>query len=274
MPVGFYELLQVAPDAPPEAIRAAWQEQVALVVRKLRAAEARQQDIAGIEARRTALAEAWAILSDPMRRRRYDRFRELARTGLPADPEELWAQAHRSLVDPAAAAAMEVIRMVTDLRVGEAPGVPAPPPEPEVTPVQTREVAPVREEVRPEPAPPSPGPRRPTEARAAPVPGLPLDRTVSNESLARLFEQYGPSGAYLAAVREMRRVSLDELSTTTRITRRFLDAMERDAYTELPGATFVRGYVKMVLRALEALDGPELDEFVEGYMSRFHRARG
>ena len=50
--------------------------------------------------------------------------------------------------------------------------------------------------------------------------------------------------------------------------------MERDAYTELPGATFVRGYVRMVLRSLEALDGPDLDEFVDGFMSRFHRARG
>lgn len=272
MPVGFYELLQVPPDASPEAVRAAYQERVAEVVRKARAAEARQQDLAGIEARRAALAEAWAVVSDPARRRRYDRFRELSRSGLPVEPDELWREANRSLVDPVAAIALEVVRTVTDLRVGDPVAVAATPEvEVEVSPVQVREPEPTRPA---EPAPPAPSGRRHAEPRLPPTPDLTLDRTVSTESLARLFEQYGPSGAYLGAVRQLRRVSLDELSATTRITRRFLDAMERDAYTELPGATFVRGYVKMVLRALEALDGPEAEEFVDGYMSRFHRARG
>ncbi len=100
---GFYELLQVAPDASPEALRAAYQEQVAQVVRRQRAAEARQGDTAPIEARRAALAEAWGVLSDPARRRRYDRFRELCKEGLPTDLDGLWARANASLVDPAAA---------------------------------------------------------------------------------------------------------------------------------------------------------------------------
>lgn len=272
MPVGFYELLQVPSDATPEAIRAAWQERVAEVVRKARAAEARQQDLSGIEARRAALSEAWSVLSDPARRRRYDRFRDLSRSGLPSDPEELWKEAHRSLVDPTAAAALEVIRMVTDLRVGEPAVNPPPEADAEVSHVSVRDVAETNAVAEP-PTAISPI-RRPHEVRAPPAPDLPLDRTISTESLARLAEQYGPSGAYLGAVRQLRRVSLDELSATTRVTRRFLDAMERDAYQELPGATFVRGYVKMVLRALEALDGPESDDFVDGYMSRFHRARG
>lgn len=80
--------------------------------------------------------------------------------------------------------------------------------------------------------------------------------------------------AWLRAVREARKVPIEDLSASTRITQRFLDAMERDAYHELPCATFVRGYLRMVVRALEALDGADLDDFVEGYMSRFHRARG
>lgn len=289
MSIGFYDLLQVAPDAPPEAIRGAYQEQIALVVRKLRAAEARQQDVASIEARRAALAEAWAVLSDPPRRRRYDRYRELSRTGLPSDPDELWAQAGSSLVDPAAAAALEVVRMLTDLRVGDPMGIAAP-PEPELGPVH----------VRPPPEPPvapganaaragsdttlaSPRPGRApsapasgsTRAIASPAQALALDRTVAAEDLARLFDHYGPTGAFLKAVRELRRIPLPSLSANTRISLRFLDAMEKDAYTDLPGATFVRGYLKMVVRALEAMPpGPEMDEFAEGYMSRYHRARG
>lgn len=286
MATGFYELLQVAPDAAPEVVRAAWQEQVAQVVRKLRAAEARQQDVAAIEARRAALAEAWAVLSDPPRRRRYDRFRELSRTGLPADPDELWAQAHRSLVDPAAAAALDVVRMVTDLRVGEPTGALAPAAEAETTAPRegdgvVRPALPLpprsTQVVAPRIAPPqlvAVDGGEPPGRRVAASGELVMDRAVSAESLARLFEQYGPSGACLAAVRAVRRVSMDELSHSTRITRRFLDAMERDAWQELPSGTFVRGYLKMVLRALEALDGSEFDEFVDGYMARYHRARG
>ena len=105
MSTGFYELLGVASDADTPAIRAAYQEQVAQTMRRLRAAEARQQDTATLEARRASLAEASAILTDPVRRHRYDRFRELARTGFPTDLEELWRVAGPSLVDPAAGAA-------------------------------------------------------------------------------------------------------------------------------------------------------------------------
>lgn len=287
MSIGFYDLLQVAPEAPPEAIRSAYQEQIALVVRKLRAAEARKQDVASIEARRAALGEAWAVLSDPTRRRRYDRYRELSRSGLPADPEDLWSAAGPSLVDPAAAAALEVVRALTDLRVGEPVAVPPPPvPEAEVGPVQVR---PPPEPVRAVPPPiqvPPPSAEgtlvmaRPAGATLARPPvvaptGLALDRSVPTEDLARIYDHYGPTGAFLKAVRELRRIPLPLLSTNTRISLRFLDAMERDAYTDLPSATFVRGYVKMVIRALEAMPaGPELEEFAEGYMSRYHRARG
>jgi hypothetical protein len=316
MPIGFYELLQVSADASADAVRAAYQDQVAQVVRKLRAAEARQQDVAAIEARRHALGEAWSVLSDPPRRRRYDRYRELSRTTLPVDPEDLWAKAGPSMIDPAAAAALAVLRTLTDLKVGEP--ILEVPPEPEVSPVQRlprpepRPELRVVPEPRPEPARPAEGatlvmpapsisqlampapsitpptqpflarmeiPREPAPRPAAAIaPGttaLSIDRNVAVEDLARLLDQNGPTGAFLKASRELRRTTLPQLSATTRVSLRFLDAMERDAYTDLPGATFVRGYLKMVVRALEAIPaGPEADEFVEGYMSRFHRARG
>lgn len=329
MPIGFYELLQVSADASSDAVRVAYQEQVAQVVRKLRAAEARQQDVAAIEARRAALGEAWAVLSDPLRRRRYDRFRELARGALPADPEDLWTQAGPSLIDPAAAAALHVLRMLTDLKIGEpvsdptagesdvsavqrverearaaearavearavearaAEARPAEPPRIDLraVPAEAETVA-VSAPARPAGSPPAlvfPAPSvAPAAARvdarpaapAAPAASnaLPIDRNVAAEDLARLLDQYGPTGAFLRAARELRRTTLPQLSATTRISMRFLDAMERDAYTDLPGATFVRGYLKMVVRALEAIPlGAEADEFVEGFMSRFFRARG
>ena len=242
------------------------------------------------------------LFRSPQRRRRYDRYRQLSRTTLPTDPEELWSAAGPSMIDPTAAAAVQVLRALTDLRVGD-PIVELA-PEPEVSPVRAEEIARPRaveprlaevvpEVRRPEPEavtiavpppavvlpPPSiaPAPVRRADPRptAAPTGGLTIDRSVAAEDLARLLDQYGPTGAFLKAARELRRTTLPQLSANTRISLRFLDALERDAYTDLPGATFVRGYLKMVIRALEAIaSGDEAEEFIEGYMARFFRARG
>jgi hypothetical protein len=319
---GFYELLQVPSNAAPEALRAAYQEQVAQVVRRLRAAESRQQDSAPIEARRAALAEAWSVLSDPARRRRYDRYRELTRSGLPTTLDDLWAQAGSAMVDPAAAAAVDVLTALTDLRVGTrpAPEVPsasagtAPPsavtaPEPpaappvdppdattEVSPMprsrptlrtiqdeQRRAVEPTHEDpatdVAPAPAAssaaPRPKPLTATQGGTAPAGPLVISRNASPEELARMLDRYGPTGAFLAAVRELRRVPVDQLSESTRISQRYIEAIERDAYAELPGAVFVRGYVRMLVQSLEAIPrAQDAAEYVDGFMARFHRARG
>jgi hypothetical protein len=116
---------------------------------------------------------------------------------------------------------------------------------------------------------------RATRALNAPTEPLDLARHVSAEDLARLLDQYGPSGAFLAAVRDLRRVSVARLAETTRISVRYLEAMERDAYADLPNAAFVKGYLRMVVRTLDAIPaGPETEDYVEGFMARFHRARG
>jgi curved DNA-binding protein CbpA len=271
MATGFYELLGVSPDASAPQIRSAWQEQVATVVRKIRAAEARQLDLSPLEARREALAEAWAVLSDPVRRRRYDRYRELSRGTLPTNPDDLWAAAGASLVDPAAAAALELVRTLTSLRVGD--GFSAPTPVPVEVDLPEPEVVAQPTGVEPEipPAPVVPSPRRPV-VRAPQQ--LEIDASVPGEDLERLLDLYGPTGAYLRAVREARGITLDQLSSVSRISLRFLDAMERDAFAELPTATFVRGYLRTVARCLEALHpGEELEEYVEDWMARYHRAR-
>lgn len=268
MSTGFYELLGVPPEAELATIRGAYQEQVAQTMRRVRAAEARQQDTATLEARRATLAEAMAVLGDPVRRRRYDRFRELSREGFPADLEELWRAASPSLVDPAAAAALEAVRTLTTLKVGDAAVVELGPPEPEAEPtVPTSETlgpVSVMATAEPEPLPPS--------ARLHPQ--APIDRTLPTAEVQRLYELYGPTGAWLRAAREARKLDLDGLSESTKVARRFLEAMEAEAWGSLPAATFVRGYLRVVLRTLElAPDADEAEEAVQAYMARFHRAR-
>lgn len=57
-------------------------------------------------------------------------------------------------------------------------------------------------------------------------------------------------GKILCRERELRQLSLEELSQTTRIPLRTLQSLEADRYDELPGEVFVRGFIKSYARSL------------------------
>jgi cytoskeleton protein RodZ len=60
----------------------------------------------------------------------------------------------------------------------------------------------------------------------------------------------GTFGDNLKREREMRGVSLDEISAATRIATRFLQAIENEKWDQLPGGVFNRGFVRAVARYL------------------------
>jgi len=57
-------------------------------------------------------------------------------------------------------------------------------------------------------------------------------------------------GEHLKREREMRGVSLDEICAATRISNRFLEALENEDWDRLPGGVFNRGFVRAVARFL------------------------
>jgi cytoskeletal protein RodZ len=57
-------------------------------------------------------------------------------------------------------------------------------------------------------------------------------------------------GEHLRREREMRGVSLEEIAGATRISTRFLEALEKEAWDRLPGGVFNRGFVRTVARFL------------------------
>lgn len=59
-----------------------------------------------------------------------------------------------------------------------------------------------------------------------------------------------PFGDRLKREREMRGVSLDEVSTATRIAPKYLEALENDQWDQLPGGVFNRGFIKSISRYL------------------------
>lgn len=60
----------------------------------------------------------------------------------------------------------------------------------------------------------------------------------------------GTFGENLKREREMRGVSLEEISAATRIATRFLRAIENEQWEQLPGGVFNRGFVRAVARYL------------------------
>jgi hypothetical protein len=155
MSQGFYEMLGVEADAPPEKIRAAYQRRLAELVRRLRAARKQGADVSILEAQERELREAIDVLGDQARRRRYDAFRRAVEGELPTDAEGLWDQARWSLVDPIAPLAVAVLRALTDLPVGD------PLPDPTLKAVRAPAPPPVAAPVVPLPAPRAPVPAAP-----------------------------------------------------------------------------------------------------------------
>jgi cytoskeleton protein RodZ len=70
-----------------------------------------------------------------------------------------------------------------------------------------------------------------------------------------------PFGEHLKREREMRGVSLEEVSAATRISTRFLEAIENDRWESLPGGVFNRGFIRSVARYL----GLDEDSMVAEY---------
>src|ERR1700690_484999 len=60
----------------------------------------------------------------------------------------------------------------------------------------------------------------------------------------------GTFGDNMKREREMRGVSLDEISAATRIATRFLRAIESEQWDQLPGGVFNRGFVRAVAHYL------------------------
>src|ERR1700732_624508 len=70
-----------------------------------------------------------------------------------------------------------------------------------------------------------------------------------------------PFGEHLKREREMRGVSLEEISAATRISTRFLEALENDHWDQLPGGVFNRGFIRSIARFL----GLDEDNLVAEY---------
>ncbi|HKV63142.1 MAG TPA: RodZ domain-containing protein [Candidatus Acidoferrum sp.] len=71
----------------------------------------------------------------------------------------------------------------------------------------------------------------------------------------------GNFGERLKRERELREVSMDELTKATRISRRFVEALENEDWAKLPGGVFGHGFVRTIARYLGLNEEALLGEY-------------
>lgn len=311
----FYEQLGVDRSASSARIRSAYGQAVSRLARRRRALVEQGGETSQIDLLRARLDEAWAVLADPLRRRRYDVMLGWTEGSRPKTAEGVWDEVSDALVHPAAAVAAKLLRVTSRLtEIGLLPLAPsgaadepptlvphdddltmpraarlgaggrpteggegtiprlaaprAPSPATESTP------GPGMMLVGPEPTlrvvDGSPGasdvlvmpPRRPDPPRKEPRPQA---QALPAEEVSMLVDMHGWSGALLKTVRERLGLTIQDVADHTRISVRYLEALEIESREGLPSATFVRGYVREVARMLQL----ESDPVVAGYMRRY-----
>ena len=291
----FYERLAVPEGASEEQVREGYHRTLARLVKKLRSTRERGGDVSVLEAQRDEVREAFEVLTDPLRRRRYDLFLRLDLEGMPRQADELWEQVQSGLADPTSAAAVEVLRALTQLDVGEPftdpvnertepvsapvpkPAAVQPPPISMMSPQERAAHAAHAVEPVPEPAS-LPQVQLPEISLGAPIadpagllgPVVPVAQEPAPADLDQVARHLGHDGRYLRSVRESQGLSVDELSSQTRIAARYIEAIEGNAFDRLPAAVFVRGYLREIAGALDVDEGA----LVEGYMALYNESRG
>jgi cytoskeletal protein RodZ len=73
----------------------------------------------------------------------------------------------------------------------------------------------------------------------------------------------GSIGGVLKHEREERHLSIEEVSSTTRIPRKALESLEEDRFEDLPSGVFVRGFIKAYASAVDIDAGEVLARFDE-----------
>jgi hypothetical protein len=305
----FYEQLGVDRTASAARIRSAYGQAVSRLARRRRALVEQGGETSQIDLQRARLDEAWAVLADPLRRRRYDVMLSWTEGQRPKTAEGVWDEVSDALVHPAAAVAAKLLRVTSRLtEIGLLPLAPSgaadepptlvphdddltaprpaklgagarpvelgphmaePPPVPRLAaPPETPELRVVDGSpgasdvlVLP-PRPPTPPPRPTTRPEPPPRPQV---QALPTEEVLHLVDEHGYGGTLLKIVRERLGLTLQDVADHTRISVRYLEALEVEARDALPSATFVRGYVREVARMLQ-LDS---DPVVAGYMRRY-----
>ena len=281
MPQNFYEMLGVSPKASMQDVQAAYKRRLGQLVHRKHEAERSGATLVVLLREERNLREAVEVLTNNKRRRQYDVFREASEFGFPSDGEQLWKQAQTSMVDQTVIDSLRLLASLTRLPIQDLQLLQSPKQK-------------NYEEAKTVPRVESIGPLRSKEQQKQMLTSIPknpqkksvlsdkrldeaptvmsnhsLRRTVSKPAkkapkftLEELTKKYGHDGRFLRAVRENRGYSIAQVSQMTRITPNYIMAIEQNAFAKLPASTYVKGYIKSLVRILEIDDRTVVDDFM------------
>jgi len=255
----YYELLDVKPHASAQELERSYQRARRYFSGESVATYALfQPDELTLLRRR--IEEAYRVLSDPERRRRYDR--EIF--GREDDEED------RPLpVDEAQATLFEPVRDIVPEDEAEEPPQKFEPPEVIAEELAEEEISELPEKVdsiedriiRDENDPAEPAPPPAVPADLPPQPQLPPMPPISEDT------EY--TGDLLRQIREARGFTLEQVANTTKIAIYYLRYLEAEEYEELPAEVYVKGYLKQIARLLKL----DAEPMVKSYIDRIEKPR-
>ena len=246
----YYELLDVKPHASAQELERSYQRARRYFSGESVATYALfQPDELTLLRRR--IEEAYRVLSDPERRRRYDReiFGREDDDELPAPVEEVQTamfEPVREVVpeeDVEEPQKFEPQEVIAEESVEEE--ISEPPQE-----VDSIEDRIIRDEGdTAEPAPPPPAPELPPQPELPPMPPISEDTEYT--------------GDLLRQVREARGLTLEQMANTTKIAIYYLRDLESETYEDLPAKVYVKGYLKQIARLLKLESEPLVRTYIE-----------
>ncbi len=80
------------------------------------------------------------------------------------------------------------------------------------------------------------------------------------------------TGAFLKKVREIRGLELNDIAQRTKISERYLRALEDEQFTDMPAAVYVRGYVTEYARALRLNPQRAAESYLARYRAKLPKA--
>jgi hypothetical protein len=276
-----YDVLDLKPDASQQEVREAYvrtksaYNKDSLALYTLISTQEREEILGQIE-------EAYEVLSNPEKRKEYDRCHGLmssdaeyfSKSRAPnkkiisidrVPPMESLPDSERLLVAPATdfAPADRPAAAQQDVETFSSPGLPS---------SQGSAAAAFVAHATPQKAPAVPAPTlvqppAPAQSPEAPAaPAAPVETGIAYEITVET-EWTGP---FLKRVRDFRKVSIEEMASITKISKTYITAIEAEDFKKLPAPVFVRGFVMQVARVLRL----PAEQVATPFMARYNKSRG
>ena len=97
----------------------------------------------------------------------------------------------------------------------------------------------------------------------SPAPAIPALSASDLDSVIAAETEW--SGSFLKKVREAKKISLEDLSDYTRISRIYLHAIEQEDFQKLPAVVYVRGFLQQIAKRLKLPAEPLSLHYLERY---------